>query len=84
MIIFLPLVLAYQTRTYYYVFQRRISRQEFQPYHRGARRSERYARPWQARMSAPRQQNGELIEEAGKRHSTSHAMPPAGATHWPG
>jgi len=30
-IIFLPLVLAYQTWTYYCVFRRRISRQEFQP-----------------------------------------------------
>jgi cytochrome d ubiquinol oxidase subunit II len=29
-IIFLPLVLAYQTWTYY-VFRRRVSRQEFQP-----------------------------------------------------
>ena len=29
-IIFLPLVLAYQTWTYY-VFRRRISKQEFQP-----------------------------------------------------
>ena len=41
-VIFLPFVLAYQTWTYY-VFRRRISRQDFEPHHR----------PGQARRGAP-------------------------------